>query len=362
VPIDSQLLERLNRDELIAKATELGARRPELLTRPELRDEIIRLSTGDDHERRRARGWFGVARDLVASVVGQGLNLPDTADLIRGVNVSAPRPAPPVATVTLAEIYAAQGHTKKAFDLLDQVLAKEPDHEAARQVRERMAAALVQEVGSSESPAEDGEVGSDAPEMDVSDPNFDEPLEPSTLTPAAQDAVFDRPQENPTSSVGAFETMRPEVANRPPVIPVEPIEDRVLLVRATSQGLLCHWQVTAKTISRVSLERPNGRLVVRVVEVQTAWDGPVTTEGDIELPSPTGNRTLELRGADTEVRAALGWLSDEHFTVLALAVEFGWDDESGASLRWVPPATMIPELWESVAAAAVADLMQGGGM
>lgn len=144
--IDSKELETLNRDELINRAHQLGAHRPELLTRPELRDEIIRLSEGDEAERRRARGWFGVARDLVASVVGQGLNLPDTAELIRGVHVLNPRAAPPVATVTLAEIYAAQGHVRKALDLLDEVLANEPDHDAARVARVR----LSKEVSSSQ--------------------------------------------------------------------------------------------------------------------------------------------------------------------------------------------------------------------
>jgi hypothetical protein len=139
VPTDSKALEHLSRDELIAKATALGAIRPELLTRPELRDEIIRLSSGDGAETSHARGWFGVARDLVASVVSQGLNLPDTADLIRGVNVKVPKAGPPVATVTLAEIYAAQGHVSKAITLLDEVLAKEPDHEAARLARQRYA-------------------------------------------------------------------------------------------------------------------------------------------------------------------------------------------------------------------------------
>ncbi|MGE5784611.1 MAG: tetratricopeptide repeat protein, partial [Myxococcales bacterium] len=135
--IDPKELEKLNRDELIAKAQQLGAIRPELLTRPELRDEIIRLSESDESERRRARGWFGVARDLVASVVNQGLNLPDAVDLIRSANVLSQKDSPPVATVTLAEIYAAQGHVRKALDLLDEVLANEPDHEAARLARSR---------------------------------------------------------------------------------------------------------------------------------------------------------------------------------------------------------------------------------
>jgi hypothetical protein len=142
VAIDPKALEQLSRDELISRARSLGATRPELLTRPELRDEIIRLTVDDEATRRRARGWFGVARDLVASVVSQGLNLPDTVELIRGVGIKSPNAGPPVATVTLAEIYAAQGHVAKALVLLDEVLEREPDHDAARAARERFVPAV----------------------------------------------------------------------------------------------------------------------------------------------------------------------------------------------------------------------------
>jgi len=125
----------MSRDELIAHARELSINRPELMTRVELRDEIIRLSETDEEQRRRARGWLGVARDLVASVVEQRLNLPDAAEMIRGANLRVPKHVPPVATVTLAEIYAAQGHLPRAIKLLDEVLMREPEHAAAEALR-----------------------------------------------------------------------------------------------------------------------------------------------------------------------------------------------------------------------------------
>lgn len=125
----------MSRDELIAHARELSINRPELMTRVELRDEIVRLSETDEELRKRARGWLGVARDLVASVVEQRLNLPDAAEMIRGANLRVPRHVPPVATVTLAEIYAAQGHLPRAIKLLDEVLMREPDHAAAEALR-----------------------------------------------------------------------------------------------------------------------------------------------------------------------------------------------------------------------------------
>src|SRR6478736_1240299 len=103
---DPAELESLTREELILRARARGVERPEQMTRIELRDEIVRLSEPDLERQRRSRGWLGVARDLLASVVESGLNLPEAAATIRGdtksdVDLQGP---PPVATVTLAEI------------------------------------------------------------------------------------------------------------------------------------------------------------------------------------------------------------------------------------------------------------------
>src|SRR3954462_3136655 len=140
---NSDDLERLSREQLILKARVLGVERPELMTRVEMRDEIVRRSEPDLAQQKRARGFLGVARDLVASVVEAGLNLPDAAALIRGDSnrESVWKGPPPVATVTLAEIYAAQGHLDRALRMLDEVLAKEPDHDPARALRARLASA-----------------------------------------------------------------------------------------------------------------------------------------------------------------------------------------------------------------------------
>ena len=134
-------LERMSREQLILKARVLGVERAELMTRVEMRDEIVRRSEPDLAQQKRARGFLGVARDLVASVVEAGLNLPDAAAIIRGDNNREAdwKGPPPVATVTLAEIYAAQGHLERALRMLDEVLAKEPDHDPARALRTRLA-------------------------------------------------------------------------------------------------------------------------------------------------------------------------------------------------------------------------------
>src|ERR1043166_3855428 len=136
-------LERLSRNELIEKAESLDVDKANLLTRAELVDEIVRRTVADPIERRIARGLLGVARDLVARVVERGLHLPDAAARIRGTAPTSWIPAkPPIATVTLAEIYAAQGHRSRALSVLDEGLDRESDHAAARTLRARIRAAL----------------------------------------------------------------------------------------------------------------------------------------------------------------------------------------------------------------------------
>ena len=133
-------LDQLSREELVRRARELGAERPEVMTRVELRDEIVRLSEPDPTARRRSRGWLGVARDLVASVVDAGLKMPSAASAIRGDARPAEETAgpPPVATLTLAEIYLAQGHEDRALAVLEEVLSVEPEHAAALALRDRI--------------------------------------------------------------------------------------------------------------------------------------------------------------------------------------------------------------------------------
>src|SRR5580658_9293593 len=128
-------LETLDREDLIARAEAAGVARARILTRPELVDELLIRSAADQASKQRSRGFFGLARDLLARVVEQGLHLPDAADRIRTIGALPPsRRSAPAAlpTVTLAEIYAAQGHRQRAIETLESVLAREADHAAAR--------------------------------------------------------------------------------------------------------------------------------------------------------------------------------------------------------------------------------------
>ena len=138
--MDRHKLDGLTREELVALASELGIVRPRLLTVPELIDEIISRTASSEREKARSRGWFGRARSLLASVIERGLHLPDVVKALRNAPSSRSWPtAPtPLATMTLAEIYAAQGHLDKALHVLDEILAREPEHADARSLRQRL--------------------------------------------------------------------------------------------------------------------------------------------------------------------------------------------------------------------------------
>ncbi|MEO8798977.1 MAG: hypothetical protein ABI551_13900, partial [Polyangiaceae bacterium] len=71
-------LEALDRDTLVAKAEAAGVHRPAVLTRPELVDELLVRTAADVKapDLKKARGFFGVARDLLARVIERGLHLP----------------------------------------------------------------------------------------------------------------------------------------------------------------------------------------------------------------------------------------------------------------------------------------------
>jgi hypothetical protein len=131
----------LSRIELLRLAQGLGVVDADVMTRAELRAAIDKAQRPervalDQHP----VTWVSVARRLLASVVERGLNLPDAAALIRGdAKLMAPPMAPPpVATVTLARIYAAQGHLDRAIGTLDEVLDSDPDHELARDLRTQL--------------------------------------------------------------------------------------------------------------------------------------------------------------------------------------------------------------------------------
>jgi hypothetical protein len=360
VKVDPASLDSLSRDELIRRARSIGAQRPELLTRVELKDEIVRLSEDDETSRRQARGWLGVARDLVASVVEQRLSLPDAAAFIRKrVPMTAVVLGPPVATVTLAEIYASQGHVGRALKMLDEVLEQEPDHVAARELRDRLRSRL-EEAGAgpetaSEEPSEpeaaaavalpDPEAAAppamlepEAPAT-VAEPELRAPAEP--LFPTDVSALGSPPEPSPCPEPETLErapepTETPSPETLPPQAAVVRPTIDALMWWTDGAGLHVYWEVTAETAeyARTELDAP---LSVKVVELVPGWEKPERIERELVADTVAGHQTLEPPAPGAAVRAALGAQARGRWVPLALGVELARDAKDlGSALAWVP--------------------------
>jgi hypothetical protein len=284
-------LERLDRDALIARAEAAGITRARILTRPELVDELLLRGIDDPVVKQRSRGLFGVARDLLARVVEQGLHLPDAAERIRtlGGLAPAPRPSAPAAlpTVTLAEIYAAQGHRARALETLEGVLAREPDHAAAR-------ALLVQ----------------------LRDSSF--PLPPPRLPPEGDE------ERAPAGSATA-----PEVPPSPgaPAEPLGMLDDAPLPTRydvdecvaipVDPRTLYVYWEVREATFAYLRAARAGGSLALRVIVVEPTWDGPRSSVRDRPVDATLGDTFVRDLPPGCVVRAAIGWKHDDAFVSIA---------------------------------------------
>jgi hypothetical protein len=299
-------LEALDRDTLIGRAEGAGVSRARILTRPELIDELL-LRTArpkDPSTLARARGFFGKARDLLARVVEKGLHLPDAAERIRSI---APPPASPPAraaaalpTVTLAEIYATQGHKDRAIETLRRVLEREPDHSAARSLIAQLEDTAYVPPPPPLPPEEDAPPPPHAPPARMRD---DEPL------PSKYDV------------------------DECVAIPVDP------------STLFVYWEVKDATVGHLVKARPGGTMVLRLVVLLPTWDGPRTQIQDHEVHAQNGDYFVRGLPIGTIVRAAIGWRAEGAF--LAIAQSPALETPPGAPspvvadvlVRWTPKGT-----------------------
>ncbi len=334
--IDPRTLEGLPRDQLIERARRVGVRRPELLTRVELKDEIVRMSETDERKRRAARGWFGVARDLLASVVEQGLHMPDAAKLIRGEPIlgDSYKVAPPVATVTLAEIYVAQGHTQRALSILDEVLEREPDHEAARGLRERLTADSERSSpdAAPEPPAEDG---ADAEDSADADDGADAEAAPDADDSADAEAAAepDAPVSAPGDQVEAWRPATPAPVPEPIAAEAEPraarAADVVVTIAEAPGRVYLYWEVSERSLRRAERRHAGGHAAIRLLEVRPSWDGAERVERELDVDLPSGSQRVSV-AESALVRAAIGWRSPQGFVPFAVGTELSPPAGNGA--------------------------------
>jgi hypothetical protein len=343
---DPAELDTLSREDLILRARARGVERPEQMTRVELRDEIVRRSEPDLERQRRSRGWLGVARDLLASVVESGLNLPDAASAIRGEGKGENefQGPPPVATVTLAEIYAAQGHYEQALRMLDEVIEREPEHAVARTLRERIAEerdlgpgrrrkvveAKAETIVTPQPPAV-APAPTPAPKVAAPAPVEPEPVaaapepvaaapepvaaapEPVAAAPepvaAAPEPVAAAPEPVAVAPEPVPATPEPELTPSAGGAPVSGPQAPALVVLQTANRAFVYWRLPSLSDS----------LRLRAVTVSPQEQGPSVSEQDHDIPREVGGFWLSRFTPGSEVRAAVGELSNEGFSPVVVA-------------------------------------------
>lgn len=293
-------LESLSREVLIEKATALGVVRPRALTVAELIDEILRVETKGSQS---PRGWFGRARDLLTSVIDRGLGT-DVRRPTEGRPVSAG--PPPIPTVTLAEIYAAQGHLDRAIATLDEVLAKDPNHAEAIALRERFVAQSQKTKPSSPPP-----VIVAVPEPIAEPANAETPATEALPTDASDTARSEAAPAEATDAIAEEEDDLP------------PFEvDEIVALAVDPHTVYLYWEIRPSTFARAKASdaEGSGSLVIRVVTV-VASESPSPSIRDIAVDALFGELFLHGVPAEANVRVSVGYKGARGATTLAVGAQ-----------------------------------------
>ncbi len=291
-------LESLDRDNLIARAEAAGVTRARILTRPELVDELLLRMTTDQASKQRARGLFGRARDLLARVVERGLHLPDAAERIRALGELPERTSAPAAlpTVTLAEIYAAQGHRARAVETLEGVLSREPDHAAAR--------ALVAQLRDATYPVSPPRLPPEKDEEEAGSALAEEEGEAEPVSAVAPAPAPAEPSE-PTHMLDDSPLPTRYDVDECVAIPVDPTT------------LYVYWELRDLTLEYVRVTRPGGTLVLRALVIVPGWDGPRSSARDHDVDATLGDFFVRDLPAGSVVRVAIGYRLGDAFVPIA---------------------------------------------
>lgn len=276
-------LRKLKREELLARAAALQIGRPAVLTHAELIDEIMKRVAPNETG---MRGWLGRARDLVAQVVSKGLHLPDAAKLFRGDPTEPlPTPPPPLPTVTLAEIYAAQGHVAKAVSVLEQVLLRDPSHDVAQALKLAFEGRL--------------SVPSPTPEAL---PKASEDAGPDA-TPAVR---YLAPRQGETGAEASSDLATPT------------FRDELGVTVGGGARTQVNWALRPVRLARLQATAPSGSLVVRLVSMAACDHEPAAKTEDIAVRGVAGKVFTSALPSSTLLRSCLGWKTESTFVPLVV--------------------------------------------
>ncbi len=345
-------LEGLSREELIRRADAAGIVRARALTMAELIDELI-LTNEKKTGEKRPRGWFGRARDLLTSVIDRGLALPDAPRKRPAPRIGNAAP-PPLPTVTLAEIYAAQGHVERAITTLDEVLGREPDHEEAARLRARFQEQL-RKTKPSSLPPPPATKTLDTPAI---------PAAPASPNVAMGDGVrlgegvvapTKAKVEAPPAAAPAAKTATPAPAateamssdSHPDGREFVFDADEIVAVAVDPSTVYAYWEVRPRTLASARAREESGALVVRVVAVTAAQAGPVTDTRDIRVDALFGELFVRGLPENAQVRLSIGYKTPHGYEPFAV----GLDLTTPRALPTAQPARAVRR-WSQIRAEA----------
>jgi len=334
-------LERLDRDALIARAEQNGVPRARILTRPELVDELLsRAGILRPEEMVRVRGLFGRARDLLTRVIEKGLHLPDAAERIRErLSLPSLPQEPPLPTVTLAEIYAAQGHKERAIATLRDVLTREPGHTPARRLLARLSDEAYEGPDTPALPPEE-EIFAPRPRSDGAANDADDELEAE----AAEDEAPDTDEtELDADDVELLSDDALEEDAEETEVPRarRTRDDECVAIPVDRETLFVHWDVSPETREHLQRARPGGGLVLRALVIAPTWDGPKSSVRDLDVATSYGDMMVEELPAGAVVRAALGWrVSGELFPIAHAPALEALELDAGGAVKTVARWTL----------------------
>jgi hypothetical protein len=316
-------LRSLSRRELVERAEQLGVARAAALTKTELMEAIRGVQ---EPSRKRPRTWFGRARDLVARVVEQGLHLPNTAKILRGQPTTSATAPPPLPTVTLAEIYAAQGYRDKAIAVVDAVLERAPDHEEAKALRDKLLASLSDEERAARRAESEGQRAADESVDDADEPEGE---------PAPEEG--DEPEIGTVGGAvsGDADGTEGEGGGAPP-----PRYDDVVALATDPRTAYLYWEVRAVSFARARWRAPEGELVLRVLSMVPNNGGVDRQCRDVPIDELVGDTFVTGLVPGSEVRFAVGWLAKDDFVAFAVAPELGMPRDYAAPVKSARRATM----------------------
>jgi hypothetical protein len=319
--------------------------------------------------------------------------------------------------MTLAEIYAAQGHLDKALQVLDEILVREPEHADARSLRQRLDAQLnarkrpetvikrrdaAEDVHAPNTPSAAlvGDVNATAPTADEAtaaqaqaplafvSPDVDTaPAAPEVTetkeTPAPTSDIADQPEATavPTDVPEELPEVPSSVDEQPEAESVEeapvvidrpdieqlPLPERynvyeIVGIAVDPATVYLYWEVRPVVLARAHSRLPEGRLVVRLVSVTPSWDGPIVEQRDLPIDALYGDAYVRNLRPASNVRISVGWLAHGVFAPFAIgdSVVTPRKEPSFAIAstvaRWTPDLPAVPRQTSDDSVAQLLDL------